>query len=276
MLSDVYFQLGWSRQLPPAALAIVSPLVTEGPLTSEELEEHLYPQAGAEQGWESPAWEPLHEWTDEELHTLRADFADTPFAAEDDEPDDAAGVMAEEARDRARRITEMASYSQALGVAEVQTVKDLLEFMVACGVVERRRAGNRTVLELNALAPLPAEVLPLPADEKREEDERRWQATHESTAQAIIRLFDPDQQQRDTLSTTLDQLATELSVDMESARAGVLNLLTLGDFTATIDIPRAEHHQAFDLIVDWDLFNQTRIGIRHGRPSDDAGDGENL
>ena len=64
--------------------------------------------------------------------------------------------------------------------------------MSACGVVLRQQSSAEVTYELNPNVALPAEVLPLSEEAKRREDELRWVGLHESTAQEIIRLFDPD------------------------------------------------------------------------------------
>jgi hypothetical protein len=41
-----------------------------------------------------------------------------------------------------------------------------------------------------------------------------------------------------------------------------------GDFSADHDIERIEPHQVFNLTVDWERFNQERIGIALSPPDD--------
>ncbi len=47
----------------------------------------------------------------------------------DDEPEDAAGVIAADAPRRERQLAEIDSYSAALGVAPVRTMVELFDFM---------------------------------------------------------------------------------------------------------------------------------------------------
>jgi hypothetical protein len=59
-------------------------------------------------------------------------------------------------------------------------------------------------------------------------------------------------------------MARRLDLAAESVRAGVLNLLTDGDFTASSDVERLLDHQVFELTVDWEKFRSSRITIVHG------------
>jgi len=135
--------------------------------------------------------------------------------------------------------------------------------------VTRRRSGSGILLALNALAPLPGEVLSLSEQRQQEEDELRWRRLHEGTAQGIIRLFGPDDDQLEVLLTSLERVARQLEVDVESARAGVLNLIAEGDFAANVDV--AEGHRVFELAVDWEQFTKSRFGVRVHRLDDDEG-----
>ena len=67
-------------------------------------------------------WEPLHEWTDEELRSLDEEFADGPFAVTKEPAQTAAEVRAEEALDRTRHIEELERYRAAIGVVLVYTI----------------------------------------------------------------------------------------------------------------------------------------------------------
>jgi hypothetical protein len=153
--------------------------------------------------------------------------------------------MADEAAARDRHMTEMDRNSAALGVPPVRTMGDLLTFMVAAGVLIRSESDSVKTLRLNPSVPLPDEVLPLTAEERAREDEFRWGELHEPTAQEIIPLFDPDGSQHDRLVTSLERLARQLDVPVESARARLLALIKSDDFTE-----RASVHQVFEIRVD--------------------------
>jgi len=220
------------------------------------------PQA-ADLGWNSTAWEPLDDYTDEGLQQLRAEFEDTPFAAGSDEPGSAEDVMAEENRLRLEHMDDLDRWSLELEVGPVRTLHDLLEFMIAARVLSKVGASDEAVLQLNSSAPLPSEVLSLSDHDRRVDDELRWQRLHEPAAQAVIDLFDPDGTATTTLRTSLQRLSRQIGMDTESVRAGILNLLQNDDFTATVDIERLLEHQVFELMVDWEKFSRSRISIVH-------------
>lgn len=257
-----WFSLGWSHHVPATALAVLQPLVTHGPLSVDELERHLFPSPKApDLGWNSTAWEPLDEYTDESLQELRAEFEDTPFAVGPDEPDTAEAVMAEEIRLRLERMDEVDRWSRELGVEPVRTLRDLLEFLLAAGVLTTTGAGDTALIRLNESAPLPGEVLTLSEEDRRSDDDQRWQRLHEPAAQAVIDLFVSDEAPTATLRTSLQRLAREVDLAVESVRAGVVHLLNDGDFTASADVERLLEHQVFELTVDWKKFRSSRITI---------------
>lgn len=265
-LQDVYIGHGWMRQLPPSAVGVIAPLVA-APRTVDDLGAELAGDGEAPDGWRSPAWEPLTEWTDQALTALRTGAA--PGEPTDEDEDDAETVMAQEAAARSHRVARMDRYSRALGVRPVRTLGDLLDFLVAARLLHRHGSGGAAVLELDPAAPLPGEVLPLSPAEQAFEDQVRWQALHEHTAQAIMALFGPDTEQpSDSLLTTLQHLAAQLGTDVESARAGALVLVAAGDFTATRDLERAAADEVFELVVDWDLFARQRLILRLARPDE--------
>ena len=264
LFSDLYYSRGWARHLPVSAIEIMGALVVNGTSGRSAIENHLRRREEFEDGWQSSCWEELHQWTDEELAELREQFKDDPIAnaVGDDEPDDAAGVMAADAARRERDLAKFDACSAALGLGPLRTMGDLFEFMVASQLLVSNEDDDPRY-EINPAAPLPSEVLPLSNDERVTEDQMRWQELHEPTAQAIIELFRPDgDKPLDRLRTSMQRLARELDTDVESARAGALNLLAEGDFSATIDLERAEEHRVFELVVDWECFHKKRINLR--------------
>lgn len=264
LFTTIWFSLGWSHHVPATGLAIIQPLFSQGPLSAKELGQHLVPSPKApDLGWESTAWEPLDDYTEESLQQLRAEFEDTPFAAGPDEPDTAEAVMAEESRLRLERMDEVDGWSRELGVEPVRTLRDLLEFLLAAGVLSTSGAGDAALIQLSESAPLPGEVLSMSDDERRADDDMRWQRLHEPAAQALIDLFVPDGTATTTLRTSLQRLARHLDLAVESVRAGVLNLLNDGDFSASADVERLLDHQTFELTIDWERFRSSRITIVH-------------
>jgi hypothetical protein len=115
---------------------------------------------------------------------------------------------------------------------------------------------------------LPDEILPLSDDRRNQEDMLRWETMYEPVAQRIINLFTPDEVDGpDSKRTSLQRLAYDLGVDVETVRAGLVTLLVTGDFTASHDPNVVTERQVFEIRVDWDLFGANRVSI--GFPADD-------
>jgi Family of unknown function (DUF6042) len=151
----------------------------------------------------------------------------------------------------------------------VRTCRDILNLMVAAGVLHRVVEDGAVRFRPAWPLPIAEDVFPVTAEERDEEDAFRWHALHEGTAQDIIRLFKPDAaDRRDNLTTSLERLGRILELDPDSVREGILVLLDEGDFTASLDIARAPRHKVFILRVDWERFAADRISIRRGRPDD--------
>jgi hypothetical protein len=180
---------------------------------------------------------------------LRAEFEDTPFAAGSDEPANAEEVMAEEARRRLEHMDDLDRWSLELEVSPVRTLRDVLEFMTAGSVLTK--AGDEAILQLNAGAPLPGNVLSLSDHDRRVDDDLRWQRLHEPAA-AAIDLFDPDGAAAAALRTSLQRLSRQIGIDAESVRAGILNLLQDGDFGRVSRYRARPGAPGLELMVDWE------------------------
>lgn len=272
------FGRGWMRYLPAASILIAGALASDGPMTRDTLLDEWI-RVGHREGernWDADPWDPVKVWTEEEWQEAKRDAADGPFAYGADSP---AAANAAEIEEHEWQLARSDSYAQALGVEPVRTMAGVLDYMLAAGVVIERQDGEHAVLDLNPEVALPSEVLPLSDEDRAKEDSLRWRDVHESTAQAIIRSFKPDDEEPlDRKKTSLTRLARELDSDFESARAGVLNLLAEGDFTASIDVENATPHQVFELVVDWERFYQNRISLHfvgaRGNENDDDADDE--
>jgi hypothetical protein len=265
LLPDIFFSRGWTPWLPPPAIILASALLfTEEPPTGGEIEQWLMQREGLAEGWAAPAWTPLRQWTDQEVQELPDQVEGNPVLdLRGGRPEDAASVMAEEAEERATKLAAMDRYSAALGVNPVRTMHDLREFMLVCGLWTSADGPEGIRYDLNPAAPLPGEVLPLTDEERAEEDQRRWAQLHDPASQQIIRLFHDsnDEPSRDELRTSLQRLARAIGMEVESARAGVVNLLRAGDFRANLDVERVVEHKVFELTVDWERFRSSRIPV---------------
>lgn len=97
------------------------------------------PAAGC---WRRP-WTPPHVYTDAKLAERRASFADTPFAASEEELAlDADAVNADEAarvRDKSARYDR---YAAAVGTSPVRTIADVIDLLRGCQVVRLDDTGR--------------------------------------------------------------------------------------------------------------------------------------
>lgn len=251
LTQDLLFRDGWSRVTQADVLLVLVPLALDGATSEDQLHARLLERDSL--GLDATAWEPLREYTDDELQALRAEFGNDEGDAES-----AAQANADEKHRRDRAVADMRRYAAALEVPEVHTLRDLLRFLIAARVVSEDTDG----LSINPAAPLPPEVLPLSEDENRSQDELRWRRIHEGMAQRVIRLFKPDEAVRiPALVGSLSDYAETLQTDPESVRAALALLCSEGDFSADTDVDRVDTNQMFTLSVDWAKFSVTRISI---------------
>jgi hypothetical protein len=259
------FDTGLSRHLPTVgALLVVAVASFEEPPTKDDLARVITSPTNPGGSWDGPGWEEPKRYTAEELARLRADFG--PPGEEPEDPDEAyADDLARFHANRAR----IDGYAAHYGLPPVRTCRDVLELLVAAGILHRVVEDGAIRFRPAWPLPLAEDVLPISAEDRAEEDAHRWDSLHYGTGQKIIRLLKPDADHRkDSLTTSLERLGRTLDLDPDSVREGVLVLLGEGDFTANVDIARAPRHKVFTLTVDWDRFAATRIGIRRGDAPD--------
>jgi len=261
VLSDTLFGKGWGRTLPASMVEILTQILFEQSPTRAELDARLRQSQHSPEGLDSSAWEPLHDWTDEEIARLDEDFGQP-----DDEPRVASEVKTKEAGQRETNLATFERYLAAKDIPIAHTIGALLDLLIACDVVNIDDSGKHSI---NPLAPLPGEALPLDADEAVLQDSMRWERLHEATAQEIIHLFHPEGAEIDHLLTDLDQLAKHLDQDPEDVRSALLALLGNGDFSAGVNIETVTVHESFILRIDWEAFHASRISICYGTPDAD-------
>jgi hypothetical protein len=257
---NVFMQGGWARVLPLYAQAPLYAIAGNNGATRDEIHADLLERAETPGGLASAAWDPLHQWTDDELQELEDQYGnlDAPEA-----PTTAADLRAAEAATREARIADLARYAQHLGIPPIRTIADLLDLMALTEVL----LLNDGVFTINPNAPLPAEVLPLSAEAAAAEDDIRWRNVHGALTSSVVSLFHPDSLARaNELRSTLSDVARETDSDPESIRAAITALTSEGDFTASADVERLTADEIFTLTVDWDLFARTRIGVKFANP----------
>jgi Family of unknown function (DUF6042) len=255
------FDTGLSRHLPAVGTVLLAAVVSfDQPPTEADLSTVLRSPTRRAGSWEESAWEEPKPFTAEELAQLRA-----RFGGSDEEPSDPFIVNARELAHFQEHRARVDSYAAHYGRPPVRTCRDVLELMVAAGILHRVAEDGEVRFRPAWPLPLAEDVFPVTPEERAEDDAIRWRHLHEGTAQDIIRLFKPDDEQpRDRLTTSLERLGRTMNLDPDSVREGIVLLLEHGDFSANIDIARAPRHKVFSLAVDWERFAATRIGIRRG------------
>jgi Family of unknown function (DUF6042) len=169
-------------------------------------------------------------------------FLDNWFWPEPDHPPWAAGKVL-----KAR----MNAWAARLGAGPVETVGDLLAFMVACGVVRRHEVNGQVRYGKSPDPHSPLEVLPLTSAERFGINLRVLELGARYVSDMIIHKFDPDGRRLTRIRTSVERLAREVHVDEPEARRGLAVLLMYGDFTAPIDPLTAAAHKVFEINVDW-------------------------
>lgn len=239
-----FLESGWMRMLPDSAIDIFGAAATlEAEGRSGELRDGL-PARWVGEGLEAPAWSPLS-----------PDDLDDP----------------ETVRFRKEHEAIVARAAAHAGVAPPGTMADLAELMHRLGLIRREGTGPNAHWSVPRPLPLPEECFPLTEVERSDEDKIRWQRLHYRNAQSLIRHF--VDAEITTMSTSLQNVGQRLGTTPQGAREAVLVLLDEGDFHSSVDMSRVGDDEIFELTVDWDKFEQTRIGVRLG-PTDDDDIGE--
>lgn len=260
VFTRIFFDQGWMRFLSDCAHDVVAAVLRLGTPTAAELGNGL-PAAGHGEpaGLDAPAWSELEPWTDDALRELRASFPQEQSRARS-----ADEANAEDRSDRDAKVAAVDSYATALGVRPPRTVGDLVEFLVACQLLITGGAGH-TRYGLNPHPPLPAEVLPLTAEQRAAEDNLRWKLRYEPVAQQIIGLFQPNSDQpRDSLRTTLQRLARGAR---RRCRHRACRAHSAAGRPRLQRQPRsrtATRARNIEITADWEVFATTRIGVTSG------------
>jgi hypothetical protein len=194
----------------------------------------------------------------------------------DVEPDDSEEAFDDELADHAERVAAYDKMVRRMGRRPVQTAEQVLDLMVAIGLVEVDAHDGEQGLRLATNPPLPTEALPMTPEERAEEDRLRWQSRYGRLSQTVLQLFIDEETGgpgRTALPATLDRLAASTGADPEDVRHAVMVLINEGDVSAhrhggPVDVERLEPHQRFDLVLDPDRFYADRMSLRINRPID--------
>ncbi|WP_432198226.1 DUF6042 family protein [Streptomyces sp. bgisy027] len=182
--------------------------------------------------------------------------------------DDPDGLDEEERARQPAQIEDAERYAAHYGRPPLRTHADVLELLVAAGVIYEVPDGAGVArLYPRVPAPAPAEVFPLDEEEAAIQRKLRVDSAYEGDSYRIIDLFEPDGKRHEEVVTSLDRLARVIQGDPHDAHEAVRLLTEEGDFTTSTDLTDLPSHKVFRIRCDWDRFDQTRIGI-HGMTKD--------
>lgn len=262
--SEVLYGMFWCRYIPDTAQRALQAVCThEHPTLEFILTWMTADSARYGLGAQAPAWEPPNTWTDDELR----DHQDR-YPPEPGDPTTANEANDQEQAEHDAKIAKHDGYAATLGLPPIRTVLDVVHYLTACGLITVDSDEGEPRYRMNPAPRLPGEVLDLPPDELAEADRWRWARLHEPTTQRIIRLFTEPAERPSSKLTSLQRLARELGLDVETIRAGLAVLLQDGDFTTTSDPETIAEHKMFEIRVDWDRFADKRIHVRLATPDD--------
>lgn len=159
---------GWSRQFPGVgALLLVDIMLSGRAVRIDDISRVNGSPSNPEGDWNGPCWDDFEPLTAESLAELNAAY---------DEPVDERGVDEVNAEDLAHhqdKIATVDGYAKYFGLPPVRTCRDMLDLIIATGVVVRGADG---LLRPMYPLPLPEDLLPVSAEERallhqmREED----------------------------------------------------------------------------------------------------------
>ncbi|WP_075975001.1 DUF6042 family protein [Actinokineospora bangkokensis] len=226
-LGELLVNGGWVRFLPPGVHAVLHPFCRAREVTADEV-------AAAVLATGEP-------WGEVDLFTAE-DFDEMCARSPLDESGGRtveqvnAGILA----DHEQRLAEVDGYAAQLGVAAPCTVGRALDYLVACGLLQRR--GERYRLNLDP--PDPSEVFEL-GEEARAwlrdcACRQRWQV-----ASAVMRLAEDPAGPLGRGWTTLRGLGAHLATDIRTVRGALVVLLDDPDAVFDVDPDRVGEDQRF-------------------------------
>lgn len=247
--STDWFPSGWERFLPRQAMALCilvsSATINEMDGSLEELNDSL-----------GEAWF--------DRHTGGGVDAQVFFSHPDEEPDAEQRELDENARATLEKALAESNRSMPT------TVRQLAELMLNLGIFTMERVDGTERWRVTNPLPLPAEALPLPAEIVEEQDRIRWHAVHQESEQELIRYVKDVLDYPDEVPTTIAALAEVVNLDEHDCRGGLEVLLANGDFSLVnadstpVDPQSLSADVPVKLVIDWELFGQSRIWISKG------------
>lgn len=162
---------GWSRQFPGLGyLLMMSVAIHHEPSSLADLQRVIGAPANRTSDWDASCWEEFEPMTAETLEALNAEYGEDDGRSVEE-------VNAESLAIHEEHIATVDRYAAHLGFGPVRTCRELLDVIVATGVIHRGEDGLfRPTYPLS----LPEDVLPVTPEEltimlemRREDEERR-------------------------------------------------------------------------------------------------------
>lgn len=153
--------------------------------------------------------------------------------------------------ERIRRLREATGF-------RIETLADCLDLLEKLRLI---RATQDGWVASEDVALLPEDVLALTEDERRQEDELRWDSVVAPAREVVIKicalafLRSGDAAYR----WSLDHLNEILGYDQLVLRDALLGLVDDGDFRSSADIATVSNSELFEFSVDWDRFHELRL-----------------
>lgn len=162
--------------------------------------------------------------------------------------------------------------ARACGVAPIGTLSDLIDLMCKLRIIGKQELDGETKWCLGNDIPSVL-ALPLPQNERKQEERVQWQRRYYPLSQEIIALFmcadhapipPPGFQPgkvRATLATTLGALGNQLGATPEDVREAIAVLEDEGDFSCTPRVGKLKEADRLTIALDWVKFKEGRIGL---------------
>ncbi|MFJ5809065.1 DUF6042 family protein [Streptomyces sp. NPDC093093] len=231
---------GWSRMRPFSFMfLLLGAGLAESGATREELTSALRSRENPEGDWAAACWE------------------------------DAEDLDEEERTRRPKLIATADRYAAHHGRPPLRTHADVLDLLLAAGVVHEvpDAAGGAPRLFPQVPVPSPADVFPLDEEEAAVQRQMLSDSAYEGASQRVMQMFEPEGARHKEIVTSLDRLAPLIEGDPEDAREAVRLVTGNGDFTTTLDVSGLAPHKVFRIQCDWEQFDRTRLTF-HGMTED--------
>lgn len=197
------------------------------------------------------------------LSIVAPDGVDVPYdpVTEEGDPDDI-----EEYR---KRWEEWQGYAAARG-RPMETLRDIIEFMLELELIERREGEMGITWELPEQLPYAEDVVPLSQERLEHEAKLRWEATFREAAHTITAWLTEKRAPgaaHGEIETSLNALAAELGLDVDDARHGLATLIN-EDIRCDSDLETVAADATLRLTIDWVLFEEWRTVYRFVPPEE--------